>query len=61
MTSWYKRVWFTEGWALGLCTVPCASSATGPPAYIMMWATDHAARHRPGGMLLTDYGRRAGF
>lgn len=61
MVMWYKRVWFAKRWALGICAMPCASSAVGPPTYIRLWASDHAARHRPGGMVLTDYGRRAGY
>lgn len=57
MIEWYKNC-FARGWALGICASPCASSASGPAYYIRAWAADHGARHRPGGMVLTDYGAR---
>ena len=58
MLDWYKYC-IGKGWALGICTQPCNSGAAGPPEFILRWAADHGRRHRPGGMVLTDYGLRS--
>ena len=61
MLDWYKRLWFVKGLALGVCTAPCGSTAAGPRDFITDWAAQHAARHRPHGMVLTEYGARTGI
>lgn len=58
MIDWYRRMWFVESWALGLCTAPCGTTTAGDPDFVRAQAARHARRHRPGGMVLTDYGAR---
>ena len=57
MTDWYKRI-FAKGWSLGLCGAPCGATAAGPPQFARRAMAEHNRRHRPGGMVLTDYGMR---
>ena len=64
MIEIYRR-WLVElGYALGICAGDdgsCGFTTAGPPDCVRNGLAEHAARHRPGGMVLTDYGVRAGF
>ena len=64
MIKVYRRWLVERGYALGICAGEdgnCGFTTAGPPAYVRAGLNEHACRHRPGGMVLTDYGARAGF
>ena len=64
MIEIYRRYLVERGYAEGICAGEdgsCGYRAFGPAADVGDRLAEHAARHRPGGMVLTDYGVRAGF